>query len=308
MIDRLIRKTREAAHLRQSRAVFRTPPITPHDDGVVVFSMIGTRVVAPYLVAAKSFLLELDRGRVVLLDDGSLTGVDKATLATHLGNPEIRSIRDVDTGDAPRGGCWERLMTLIDLSARDYVIQLDSDTVTLGPVGEVRAAIDAGRSFTILGGTDGEVQGLKTLSDFRREVYPDGFESLPANAHVQNQIEARMDLLPDPDDCRYVRACAAFTGFAPGSVARADAQAFSRAAEDAVGTLTWKQWGSEQVASNYLVANMPDPVLLPYARYYHFWDDGDRTDPGLVHFPGTHRYTGNTYARTTAAALVRLKG
>lgn len=306
MIDRLIRKLREAAHLRQSRAVFRTPPIIPHHDGVIVFSMIGTRVVAPYLVAVKSFLRQLDCGRVVLLDDGSLTGADKAMLAAHLGNPEIRSIRDVDTGEAPCGGCWERLMTLIDLSARDYVIQLDSDTVTLGPISEVRAAIDAGRSFTILGGTDGEEQGLKTLTDFRRDVYPQGFEALPDNAHVQTQIEARMDRLPDPDANHYVRACAAFTGFAPGSVSRADAQAFSRAAEDAVGTPTWKQWGSEQVASNYLVANTPDPVLLPYARYYHFWDDGERADPGLVHFPGTHRYTGSTYARATAAALKAL--
>lgn len=307
MIDRLIRKAREAAHLRQCRAVLSTPPFVPNHDGVVVFSMIGTRVVAPYLVAAKSFLQKLDCGRVVLLDDGSLTTGDRAALAAHLGNPDIRSIRDVDTGDAPRGGCWERLMTLIDLSARDYVVQLDSDTVTLGSVSEVRAAIDARRSFTIVGGTDGEAQGLMTLTDFRSQVYPEGPDALPTGSHVQTQIEARMDRLPDLDNCRYVRACAAFTGFAPRSVTRNDVQAFSRAAEDAVGTTVWNQWGSEQVASNYLVANTPDPVLLPYARYYHFWDDGDRTDPGLVHFPGTHRYTGNAYARATAAALAALK-
>jgi len=306
MLDRLIRKTREAAHLAQCKAVYATPPITPHDDGVVVFSMIGTRVVAPYLVAVKSFLRELDRARVVLLDDGSLTGQDHERLSAHLGNPEVRSIRDVHTGAAPRGGCWERLMTLIDLSAHDYVIQLDSDTVTLGPVSEVRAAIDAGRCFTILGGTDGEEQGLKTLRDFRRDVYPGGPGKIEADAHVQTQIEARMDQLPNADDRRYVRACAAFAGFAPGSVTRDDAIAFSRAAEDAVGADVWRQWGSEQVASNYLVANTAGPVLLPYARYYHFWDDGDRDDPALAHFPGTHRYTGNSYARATAAALATL--
>jgi hypothetical protein len=307
MIDRLILKAREAAHLVQSKAVLATPPVAPQADGVVVFSMIGTRVVAPYLVAAKSFMQALGRGRVVLLDDGSLTPADKSALATHLGNPEIRSIHDVDIGDIPRGGCWERLMTLIDLSARDYVIQLDSDTVTLGSVDEVRAAIKAGRSFTILGGTDGEAQGLKTLTDFRRDVYPDGPDALPDGAHVQAQIEARMDRLPDPDARKYIRACAAFTGFVPGSVSRADAQAFSRAAQAAVGADLWRQWGSEQVASNYLVANTPEPVLLPYARYFHFWDDGDRADPGLVHFPGTHRYTGNSYAHATASALDRLR-
>lgn len=307
MIDRLIRKAREAAHLAQCKAVLATPPIVPKVDGVIAFSMIGTRVVAPYLIAAKSFIQALGRGRVVLLDDGSLTPADKVVLAAHLGDPEIRSIHDVQTGDTPRGGCWERLMTLIDLSAHDYVIQLDSDTVTLGAVPEVRAAIEAGRSFTILGGTDGEAQGLKTLTDFRRDVYPDGADALPAGAHVQTQIEARMDRLPDPDTHHYIRACAAFTGFAPGSVSRADAQAFSRAAQAAVGADVWRQWGSEQVASNYLVANTPDPVLLPYARYYHFWNDGDRADPGLAHFPGTHRYTGNSYARSTAKALDGLR-
>lgn len=307
MFDRLIRKSREAAHLAQCRAVYATPPIVPHDDGVVVFSMIGTRVVAPYLVAVKSFLRELGRARVVLLDDGSLTDGDRERLAAHLGAPQIRSIRDVDTGAVPRGGCWERLMTLIDLSSRDYVIQLDSDTVTLGPVSEVRAAIEAGRSFTILGGTDGEAQGLLTLTDFRRKVYAEGAEAVGADAHVQTQIEARIDRLPEPDSRRYVRACAAFTGFAPGSVTRANAQAFSRGAEDAVGANIWRQWGSEQVTSNYLIANTVNPVLLPYARYYHFWDDGDRADPALAHFPGTHRYTGNAYARATARALARLK-
>jgi hypothetical protein len=303
MIDRLIRKAREAAHIAQCKAVFATPPISPRDDGVVVFSMIGTRVVAPYLVAAKSFMRALGRGRVVLLDDGSLTHADKSVLATHLGSPEIRSIHDVETGDTPRGGCWERLMTLIDLSASDYVIQLDSDTVTLGSVDEVRAAIAADRSFTILGGADGEAQGVKTLTEFRRDVYPNGPDALPHGAHVQTQIEARMDRLPGPDTRTYVRACAAFTGFAAGSVSRADAQAFSRAAQAAVGADIWRQWGSEQVASNYLVANTEGPVLLPYARYFHFWNDGDRADPGLMHFPGTHRYTGNAYARATSAAL-----
>ncbi len=307
MIDRLIRKAREVAHLARSKAVLATPPVVSQADGVVVFSMIGTRVVAPYLVAAKSFLHALGRGRVVLLDDGSLTSMDKATLAAHLGDPDIRSIHDVETGDTPRGGCWERLMTLIDLSAQDYVIQLDSDTVTLGAVDEVRDAIAAGRSFTILGGADGEAHGRQTLTDFRRNVYPEGPGALPAGAHVQAQIEARMDRLPDADARTYIRACAAFTGFAPGSVSRADAQAFSRAAQAAVGVDIWRQWGSEQVASNYLVANTLDPVLLPYARYYHFWNDGDRADPGLVHFPGTHRYTGSSYARATATALERLR-
>src|ERR1700761_625751 len=120
MIDRILRKGREALHLRAARAVLDTPPIVPTADRVVIFSMIGTRVLLPYLVAVKSLHARIGIGRIAILDDGSLTEADKGVLAHHLGDPEIRSIRDVDTGLCPRGGTWERLLTLLDLRGRDY--------------------------------------------------------------------------------------------------------------------------------------------------------------------------------------------
>ena len=142
--DRALRKLREAPHARRAGAVLDTPPAVPRDDGVVLFSMIGTKVLLPYLVAAKSLHSRLGRGRFVILDDGSLTPADRRLLDSLLGNPVIRQIASVDTGPCPRGGCWERLLTLLDLRREAYVIQLDSDTVTIGEVPEVAAAVSRG--------------------------------------------------------------------------------------------------------------------------------------------------------------------
>jgi hypothetical protein len=307
MIDRLIRAARHARHMRQCRAVLATPPVLPRDDGVIVFSMMGTRVLLPYLVAVKSFMQSLQRGRVALIDDGSLTDADRLVLAAHLGDPPITALSAIETAPCPRGGTWERLLHLLDLSRDTYVIQLDSDTVTVGDVPEVRAAIDAGRCFTLLGGKDAQAAGLQPVGAFRAAAYPGGPDALSPADHVQVQFEARADLLPHAA-ARYVRACSGFAGFAPGAIARAAAEAFSRDAERLVGAETWTHWGSEQITSNFLIANSADPLLLPYARYYNFWDDGERTDPALIHFVGTHRYTGNAYARATATALARLNG
>ena len=50
--QRVIRKLREQRFARAARAVRATAPIEAADDGVVIFSMIGTRVVDPYLIDA----------------------------------------------------------------------------------------------------------------------------------------------------------------------------------------------------------------------------------------------------------------
>lgn len=162
--DKVMRKLREGQFLRAARGILHTPPVRGADDGVILFSMIGTKVLLPYLVAVKSLHAQLRRGRVVMLDDGTLTAADKAVLAQHLDHPRIIPIASVATGPCPRGGTWERLLTILDLRRDAYVIQLDSDTVTLGPVPEIAQAIAAGRSFTLRGGTDAEILPLDEVS------------------------------------------------------------------------------------------------------------------------------------------------
>jgi hypothetical protein len=300
--DRVLRKVREAQFNRAARAVLATAPVRALNDGVVIFSMIGTRVLLPYLVAAKSLHARLGRGRFVILDDGTLTAADKAVLAHHLGKPEIRSIASVDTGDCPRGGCWERLLTLLELRRTDYVIQLDSDTVTLGPVPELAAAIKARRDFTLLGGADST---WLPVDEFVAAIGP----ARDPN-HIQAAIEGAMDRACGevPGLTHYIRGCAGFAGFALGGMGRETADSFSRAAAELLGAERWAEWGSEQVMSNLIVANEGEPVLLPYERYLNFWNEPVASGAAFVHFVGTYRFHRGAYGQAARAAIAALSG
>ena len=300
LADRALRKVRELHFNRTVRAVLAAPPVRATEDGVVIFSMIGTRVLLPYLVAAKSLHARLGRGRFAILDDGTLTDADKRLLDVHLGQPELRAITAVDVGDCPRGGCWERLLTLLELRRDNYVIQLDSDTVTLGPVSEIVQAIDQGRNFTLRGEAS---SAWLPVTSFGAD-----YAALPSAAHIQVKIEA---LLPQVARAaggltHYVRGCAGFAGFARGGPGRELADAFSRAAATELSPQVWAQWGSEQVMSNLYIANEGEPVLLPYARYLNFWNEPIAKEAAFVHFVGTFRYHGGAYAAAARQALSEL--
>lgn len=296
------RKLREVQFLRDARAVLATPAIRAKEDGLVLFSMIGTKVLLPYLVAVKSLHARLGRGRVVILDDGSLTMADKVVLARHLDHPRVIPIASVDTGTCPRGGTWERLLTILELRRDAYVIQLDSDTVTLGPVDEVAAAISSDRSFTLRGGIDAEILPLPEVSS--RACALAG----PGRVHVQSAIEQAMERLevPSRPRLRYARGCSGFAGFAPSNEGRALAEVFSAEAERLIGRPKWEEWGSEQVTSNFVIANEPEALLLPYDRYLNYWDEPVSAAVPFVHFVGTHRYARGAYAQAARQAIAVL--
>ncbi|HEX4873519.1 MAG TPA: hypothetical protein VFV06_01335, partial [Sphingorhabdus sp.] len=217
IITAIGRKAGAWAHDRAVQGILDTPPIVAQDDGVILFSMIGTAVLLPYLVAVKSLHHHLPRGKIVLLDDGTLTVGDKQMLARHCDNPEIIGKQHVDTSPCPRDNCWERLISILDRRHDHYVIQLDSDTVTTGPVPEIAAAITANRSFTLAGGLDEAQHGFKSASEISRIFHANG----PTTDHVQAHAEAAMKTLPEADSRRYIRGCAGFAGFAKSAEGRA---------------------------------------------------------------------------------------
>ena len=296
------RTKRDAArHAEAIADILDTPPIVPRQDGLVLFSMIGTAVLLPYLVAVKSLWRELGRGRVAILDDGTLTAQDRAILAHHCGDPELLSIGKVDTQGFPTGGCWERFLTILDNRDREYWIQLDSDTVTLGPVPEVAQAIATNRSFTLLGGSDAAGLPLD-MQAFAPAAYPEG----ATEGHIQGEVESRMGDIDKPG-WRYVRGCAGFAGFAAGGPGRRLAAAFLAEMEKLVGPEKLGTWGTEQIASNFHIANETAPVLLPYERYLNYWNAPWDGDAAFVHFVGTHRYDNGAYAEASRTAIARLK-
>ena len=59
----------------------------------------------------------------------------------------------------------------------------------------------------------------------------------------------------------------------------------------------WKEWGTEQIASNFAVANTPDSIPLPYPKYATwepeyatFQKQGVTAEMSLLHFIGIFRF------------------
>jgi hypothetical protein len=298
------RRSRDAArHAEAIAGILETPPIVPRNDGLVLFSMIGTVALLPYLVAVKSLWSQLRRGRVAIMDDGTLTAQDRAILAHHCGDPEFIHAAGVETSPFPQGNSWERFLTILDRRQSEYWLQLDSDTVTLGPVPEVEAAIARNRSFLLLGCIGAEI-GPLPLSDFVRTFYPDG----SPDDHVQKRVESRLDSIGEGPDWKYVRGCSGFTGFSAYGGGRPLAAAFLAAMTKIIGAEDLDSWGTEQIASNFQLANEPAVTCLPYSRYLNYWAEPWSEEAAFIHFVGTHRHHGNAYIEASRAAIARLVG
>ncbi len=65
----------------------------------------------------------------------------------------------------------------------------------------------------------------------------------------------------------------------------------------------WGQWGSEQVASNFAVANTAGAMVLPYPKYANFDLDMDPQAACFLHFVGTNRFDRGVYAGETRAFI-----
>jgi hypothetical protein len=300
MFWRIRRQLAQARFDLACRAIRATGPLRLRPAPIRVVSMIGTRDIAMYLIAVKSFYARIPGGEIVVLDDGTLTAGDRAALHHHLGGPRIERIADVDTGVCPRGGCWERLLRIVDLSADSYVIQLDSDVLTRAPLPEVSAAIDANVSFTLASSPGLSIVGVEEAAAAVAAGDP---------RETQFAAEQALPVLPADVGRRYVRGSAGFAGFAHGATRRAEVEAFSVAMQKRLGD-RWSEWGTEQVASNWVVANAPGGRLLPWERYRCFYGETLPRDAALVHFIGTWRYRDGVFvalAREVISTMERAR-
>jgi hypothetical protein len=262
----------------------------------VLFSMMGTRVLIPYLVAAKSLYHNLGVGHFKILNDGTLTASDRATLKHHLDDPEIFEISEVDRGPCPKGGCWERLVTVMQLAQSNYVVQFDSDIICLHKPTEVAAAVNANVDFTLLG--EGEAGDAGIVSAAAMETWP---HQSPDN--IQARSEKLLHSLPGSAALNYVRGCAGFAGYAKGPSRLKMVFDFSEHMQSKLGK-DWSNWGSEQVASNFLIANSQNPKLLSYEHYLnHEGWNRSLDDPAydgrahMMHFIGSFRFAKGRYIK-----------
>jgi hypothetical protein len=284
-------------HDLRCRGVLKTKPLRIVPSELRILSLLCHADVLMYLIAVKSLYARIGEGEILIIDDGSLTQSDRALLAEHL-KPHIAHIDDVPTGACPRGGCWERLLKIVDLTTNFYVIQLDADTVTRGEIPEVVDCVRSNRSFTL---------GTRLGKDFASAAEVVKLLGSAEDSHVQVCAERNLGNIPDAVRRRYVRGSAGFAGFARHSQSVAAVESFSKAMAELLGR-KWLEWGSEQVASNYLIANSPEAVVLPYPKYACF---DLRMDPGassFLHFIGSNRFDRGVYARESRGFISSAEG
>ncbi|MDC0610186.1 hypothetical protein OAP63_05590 [Vibrio sp.] len=304
IFDRLIQKKNKYLCSKQLDKIYSTPPIKyqPSED-VIVFSMIGKQHIAPYLVAIKSFLTWFNHISVHLLNDGSLDKDDISLITSHVPGIHISHISDIDTGKMPKGGCWERLIKLVSLLEHNYVVQLDSDIVVGGPLVEVYEHIQNQHSFTIGNPRWPQPAPVEYIADVAKKW---------DSNHVQTLAEIAMPSIPMLQNEKFciTRGCAGFCGLPKGSISIEFLETFSLQMEDAIGNDKWHEWGSEQVASNFLVSKSNGAHILSwpkYQNYSHPQSNEPVNSACVVHFMGTNRYDQGAYkqmAEKTISALI----
>ena len=281
----------------RARAILNTSKVSCNpDSNVLLLSQTRDADLIMFLIAAKSFSRFIKPNGFVVVDDG-LSAKNRRILEEHLEGIQFIPTHEIDVGDCPQGGTWERLVTISRLCINHYIVQLDSDTVTINNPAEVIECISMNRSFTL-----GTIQGrvcspVQAISRLASDI---------ESNHVQILAERALEALPDAENCRYVRGCSGFTGFHRGAITIEDLQQFSSFMEKQIGREKWREWGSEQVTSNYMIANTENPMVLPI-EFYPYWKPGlDLENARLVHFIGTYRFEGKEYVKRAQAAIQAL--
>src|SRR6266478_4267805 len=156
----LVRRFRELRDKRSfdcvGRQVLSTAPLQMRGGGPLFLTMLRHSDVIMYLLAIKSLYVRIGFGKVVIINDGSLTAGDLAILNFHIPMMGIIELKDINIPSCPRADFfWERLVKIVQLSENNYVIQLDADTLVSATIPEVVQLCRENRSF-LLGTASGQ--------------------------------------------------------------------------------------------------------------------------------------------------------
>lgn len=282
---------------RKCEGILNTPIVRVGKLPFTLLSMVHHRDVLPYIAAMKSFVRYVDPRSVVVVCDPSITPADKIQLLQQVPHMQLRDAVEFTHPSIPRGGCWERLYAITEYAMHDYVIQLDADTLTIAHPAEVERSVVINQGFVL-----GEKPGQRVLpvAQTAANAAPHVGDS---GAHIQHLAEVAMANVGFDDSAKYVRGCAGFTGFQPDADMRAKVVDFSERMRNRFSE-RWNAWGTEQVASNFTVANQPGTEVLPFPKYGtpNVTSDQD----AFVHFIGTKRFVNGKYRRTVARVIGEL--
>jgi len=296
MFYTLKRKLYRWRFYQASKAILSTPPLPADGRNVRILSSVCHDDLFMYLVAVKSYYRFAPYGRVTILDDGTLTRSDIRLLEEHVNPSDIIPLDDVPYRGGRKGVRWGILLTMAELAADNFVIQLDSDTITVRDMPQVDEAVDGNRSFTL-----GTAMGTRIEPVAQTVAAMKDFD----NDHVQTVAEQNFDKLPDAENLRYVRGNSGLVGLARGAFSRERAESFLEDMTTAIGP-KWLERGSFQVSSNFAVANSPDAFVLPLSEYRYYHPREDLSGARFIHYIGTFRFVDNAYYDGARAAVQAL--
>lgn len=295
---------RQAHFYTQTKGILDTPPMPVIDAPWSIVSMVSDSYVQMYILAVKSFYARLGRGRIVAIVDRDMRQASRQMLTYHFPGILFMMLEDIDTGTCQRGGTWERLLHLLDRSEREYVIQLDADTLTFGDISEVKDLVEKNVAFTLNGSTSQD--GSTRPSDLIRPIEQIAAEARQLKSDYIGIVAERLyDQYPDAQNFKYVRGSSAFVGLAKQGISRSEIEKFHAFGQNLLGK-RWLEWGTEQSASNFSVANTPGAVVLPYPKYGNFDPDAIHPNGSFLHFIGSRRYMGGHYASLAANVIKEL--
>lgn len=291
MLYKLRRQWANSRFGRATVGIFETPPIKLKEAPWTIVSMVSNAsYVQMYLLSLKSFYSRLGAGKVTAIVDRNMPTTLRDLLQYHIRGIRLCDIEDIDTGSCQQGGTWERLLFLLDHSRDEYAIQLDCDTLAFGAdVSEVRYCAENNIPFTLSNLGNPVVQMDVMGPQSRRD--PSDYIGVVA--------ERLFDEYPEAQSLKYVQGSSGFTGFAKNGFTRDQIEDFDRNMRDMLGE-RWSEWGTEQTASNFAIANSPGAVALPYPKYANFGPECVRTGLAgrkFLHFIGTYRFHDMTYGK-----------
>jgi hypothetical protein len=282
---------------RQTSKVLQTAPMPVVPAPVSIVSMVSNNDVQMYLLSMKSFYRKLGKGQLVVVVDRDMPAVSRNLLSKHFPGIQFQILEDIDVGPCQRGGTWERLVYLLGRTRDEYVIQLDCDTLTFSPdIEEVLRCVSENRSFTLSGG-EREIVSLPEAARRARTI---------THPYVGIEAEGLFDRYPNAENLRYVRGSSGFAGFAKGAFGREQIEDFHVQMERLLPA-RWKEWGTEQCASNFAVANCPNALVLPFPKYANFDHHHDPKESGFLHFIGAHRFDDDLFANLGNQVIAELR-
>ena len=281
-------KNKRDRFYRLTGGILNTPPIVLREAPWSIISMVSNQDVQMYLLSMKSFYSRLGAGSLTVIVDRDMPEASRGMLREHFLGINFTHLEDIDPGVCQRGGTWERLVYLIDRSKDEYVIQLDCDTLAFGPdIEEVKIFLANNIPFSLGGEVD---KPIDTMASFMA----DALQQRDVN-HIIFEAERCFAGYPGAQKMKYARASSGFVGLPKGAFSRAQIEEFHENMSKLLGP-RWREWGSEQVGSNFAVANSPGARLLPLPKYANFTPSLDRSSSSFLHFIGTYRYMDDYFA------------